>query len=284
MRRVLALAVWAAALHGQGERLSETVSRAAGLYRQGQQGEAEKAVAAALRVVEERRGTPDFETAGALNGLGALLYSAGDIGRAADLFERSRAAYSRLLHGDDPRLATVLFNLAAVQTGQGRYAEAEALYHRAAAIREKTLGPGDPLMAEVWNGIGVLHLKQKRFSDAARWLEKAISLWEKSAAWEAYAAVALSNLALVRRAEGAAAEAESLYRRALALEEKTFGREHPELATTLMDLGALYRSKGDTEQAGAALKRAAALLEKTVGMQDPLAAEARRQLNELGLQ
>jgi hypothetical protein len=45
----------------------------------------------------------------------------------------------------------------------------------------------------------------------------------------------------VERAEHRYAEAESLYRRALAIEEKTLGPDHPDLSPTLSNYAVLLR-------------------------------------------
>ena len=41
-----------------------------------------------------------------------------------------------------------------------------------------------------------------------------------------------------------------MYLRALAIEEKSLGSEHPDVAATRHDLGALYKSLGRYEEAG----------------------------------
>src|SRR5207249_10620113 len=120
-----------------------------------------------------------------------------------------------------------------VSLERGKYAQAEPLYRGALEIREKALGAADPLLAEVWNDLGFLCLHRRKYKEAEIWLGKAVEVWEKTRSSEAYAAVALCNLALVRRLEGSFDAAESLYSRALAVEEKVFGREHPERAATL---------------------------------------------------
>jgi parvulin-like peptidyl-prolyl isomerase len=65
------------------------------------------------------------------------------------------------------------------------------------------------------------------------------------------------------------------------VEEKVFGREHPEVATTLMSLAALYRARGNGGQAIETYGQALAVLERSLGAQDPLAIETREQLSEL---
>jgi tetratricopeptide (TPR) repeat protein len=260
--------------------LLDAVRKAGDLYRQGQRPEADKATAEALAILQSRREPPDFDTAWSLNNLGALFYSKGELDRAQAFFERSRDAYLSLAGPADPRLATVLYNLAGVLVEKGGYAEAPPLYRNALQIREAALGPAHPLVAEIWNALGFLALQQRNDQDAESWFTKAVNLWEVSAGYEAFAAIALNNLARLRGLQGNYAEAESLYKRALAAEEKNFGKDHPEIATTLMSLGALYRARGNSAQAAETYRQAHLLLDRTVGARDPLTIESRARIGD----
>jgi tetratricopeptide (TPR) repeat protein len=260
--------------------LLDAVRDAGDLYRLGKQQEAEKAAAQAISTLETRRDPADFAVASSFNNLGALMYAQGDLGRAERFFTRARDAYRSLAGPTDVRLATVLYNLAGVYVEKGQYATAGPLYHQALSIREQILGPADPLLAEVWNGLGFLCLQQGKYKEAATWLEKAANLWESSAGADAFAAVALGNLALVRRLEGDFEQSESLYQRALASEERHFGQDHPEIATTHLSLSALYRARGNSTKAVEADRRALALIERSLGESDPLAVEIRARLSE----
>ncbi len=264
------------------DQLVEAVRTAGDLYRQGKQEEASKAVAQALVLLAGRTQQPDFDVASSLNNLGALLYAQGDSDRAEQLFLRSRDAYVLLAGPGDTRLATILYNLAGIYVEKGRYTDAEPLYREAMAIRERTFGPSHPIVAEVWNALGFLLLQQKKLGEAEIWLQKAANVWQTAAGSEAFAAVALNNLAYVRRLQGNAGQAESLYKQAIAAEEANFGDDHPEIATTLMNLAALHRSRGDSAQATATYRRALDILARTVGAQDPLAIEIRSRLAEWG--
>ncbi|MGH6830748.1 MAG: tetratricopeptide repeat protein [Methylocella sp.] len=59
-----------------------------------------------------------------------------------------------------------------------------------------------------------------------------------------HSALTLHTLAEIRRAQARFAEAEALYRRALEIRERAFGREHPESVATRVALYALYRGQG----------------------------------------
>ena len=60
-----------------------------------------------------------------------------------------------------------------------------------------------------------------------------------------------------------------MYKRALAIYEKTFGAEHPEVATSLSNLGELYRLQGRYTEAEPMAKRALDLREKALGPDHP---------------
>ena len=68
---------------------------------------------------------------------------------------------------------------------------------------------------------------------------------------------------------GLYAEAEPLYRRALAIREKVLGAEHPDLARSLNNLGGLYVSQGKYAEAEPLYRRALAIRVKVLGAEHP---------------
>ena len=62
---------------------------------------------------------------------------------------------------------------------------------------------------------------------------------------------------------GRPADAEPLATRALALREKAFGPNNPQLVNTIHNLAELYRTLGRTAEADALNKRAEAIKQKT---------------------
>ena len=59
----------------------------------------------------------------------------------------------------------------------------------------------------------------------------------------------LNNLAGLYQAQGKDAEAEPLYKRALAIREKALGKDHPDVATVLENLAVLYEKIGKEDEA-----------------------------------
>jgi tetratricopeptide (TPR) repeat protein len=94
----------------------------------------------------------------------------------------------------------------------------------------------------------------------------AIAVWAPMAAADDPLAEAL---ALIKQArplydQGRYAEAEPLFKRALAIYQKALDPEHPSVATTLDNLAALYRSQGRDAEAEPLSKRGLAIRENTI--------------------
>ncbi len=79
----------------------------------------------------------------------------------------------------------------------------------------------------------------------------------------------LNNLAELYRAQGRYTEAESLYKRSIAISEKALGPEHPDVATSLNNLAELYSAQGRYAEAEPLHKRSLAIGEKALGPEHP---------------
>ena len=97
------------------------------------------------------------------------------------------------------------------------------------------------------------------------------------------AARMLNQAGYYLRERGQYAEAEPLYRRALAIVEKAVGPEHPNTAASLNNLAALYDSQGRYDEAEPLYRRALAIREKARGPEHPNTAASLNNLAELYL-
>ncbi len=70
------------------------------------------------------------------------------------------------------------------------------------------------------------------------------------------------------------AKAEPLFRRALAIQEKALGLEHPDTAISLNNLAELYGTMGDYAKAEPIHRRALAICEKALGPEHPYTARS----------
>ena len=92
---------------------------------------------------------------------------------------------------------------------------------------------------------------------------------------------ALNNLALLYATQGQYAQAEPLYKCALAITEKALGPDHPDVATSLNNLAVLYEAQAKYDQAEPLYKRALAISEKALGPDHPDVATSLNNLAEL---
>jgi|GEM_PF-3215124 len=74
--------------------------------------------------------------------------------------------------------------------------------------------------------------------------------------------------------------AEQYYKRSLAITQKEFGPDHPDVATILSNLAALYRNEGDYASAEPLYRRSLSIREKALGPNHPDVATS---LNNLGV-
>ena len=90
----------------------------------------------------------------------------------------------------------------------------------------------------------------------------------------------LNNLADLYHAQGRYADAEPLLKRSLAIKEKVFGSDNPDVAASLNNLAELYRAQGRYADAEPLFERSLAVKEKVFGSDNPDVAAA---LNGLAL-
>jgi hypothetical protein len=88
----------------------------------------------------------------------------------------------------------------------------------------------------------------------------------------------------VRQAQGRLGEARRLYQRALALQERVFGRHHPEVAMTLNNFAVLERERGALAPALALCARAHRTYLAALGSRHPQTRLARANLRAVDAQ
>ena len=79
----------------------------------------------------------------------------------------------------------------------------------------------------------------------------------------------LNNLAALLKATNRLPEAEPLMRRALAIDEKSYGPEHPDVAIDLNNLAALLQATNRLPEAEPLMRRALTIDEKSYGPEHP---------------
>jgi tetratricopeptide (TPR) repeat protein len=86
----------------------------------------------------------------------------------------------------------------------------------------------------------------------------------------------------VLKAEGDLAGARAAYERALRIDEKSFGPDHPNVARDVNNLGFVLVDLGDLAGARAAFARALGICERVLGLDHPRTRTVRANLGSLG--
>jgi tetratricopeptide (TPR) repeat protein len=111
---------------------------------------------------------------------------------------------------------------------------------------------------------------KRDFLEAQRFVEK-----------EQDTATVLNNLAQLLQATNRLGEAEPLMRRALEIDEKSYGPEHPRVAIDLNNLAGLFYKTNRMAEAEPLYRRALAIHEKSFGPDHPAVATSLNNLANL---
>ncbi len=122
---------------------------------------------------------------------------------------------------------------------------------------------------ESYNKAGEDAYQQGNYAEAEKQLLAARAEAERFAPDDPRLGTSLNNLAELYRNQGKYAEAEPLYQRSLAIDEKALGPNHPGVATDLNNLAELYRTQGKYAEAEPLYQRALAIYEKALGPEHP---------------
>jgi len=136
----------------------------------------------------------------------------------------------------------------------------------------------------------IRHLARFDEPEAVRWANRQMQRLDDAAHWRAleeaclivlplaegnfgpeneWTTAVLSWLASAAGSASRYADAEALYERVRAIDEKALGPEHPSTATTLHELARVYRDTGRYAEAEALYERVRAIREKTLGPEHP---------------
>ena len=152
---------------------------------------------------------------------------------------------------------------------------------RITAVLTLLLALAAPVMAQDKGdaGKGLELMRTGRYSAALPYLRRDLdTAIARYGANDPSIAVELNNLAEANRRMGRLDDAETLYQRAIALDEKAGPQNAAGLATGLNNLALVYRAKGQLGEAAKLHERSLALLEKSLGPNHP---DVARSLNNL---
>jgi len=214
----------------------------------------------------------------ALNKRMMQLYTDGNYEQAIPLAAQIVAQLEQSAGPGSAAVASALNNEAELYSKLRRFPEAEALYKRSLAIRQAVLGPDHPdtqkslsRLAELFHAEGkdVLPARQAQPQPAPRPVQqqprpapqpqpRGPSISQQ----EFQHGIELNQQSVQLGNDGRFAEAIPLGEQALAIFEKAFGHDHPNVAIGSGNLAQLYIQAGQFDKAEPLFKHAVAILEK----------------------
>jgi tetratricopeptide (TPR) repeat protein len=187
----------------------------------------------------------------------------------AEAAARHAVAMAELIAGsNDVRAAHALHVLGSVLQTSGRPEDALPALERALAIRRERFGSEHRLVGTTLATYSLVLFRAGDVPRADLAGVEAVRILEGTGGDPGYLAAALNSLAAIR-AVTEPAQAEPLYRRALAISERRFGSNHPDYAKLQANLAAYYLRAGRLKSAEKLYRAAAATLRSTVGESHP---------------
>jgi len=241
--------------HAQGERTLEAMLLNEIGYSYDNKGELNKA----LEYFERSRAI--FEEIGDRAGLAVAFNCIGNIhvykglwDEALQYYERSRAIREEI--GDRGGLAQSLNDIGSVYMNKGLWDEALDYHKRSQAIREEI---GDRVgLAQSLNNIGIFYRKKGLWDEALEYCERSRAIREEIGD-RARLAQSLNNIGLIYRNKGLWDEALGYYERSQAISEEIGDRAG--LANTLWHVGDVYEKQTRLADAEKVLNQAVAIFE-----------------------
>ncbi|MBX7081186.1 MAG: serine/threonine-protein kinase [Nannocystaceae bacterium] len=249
-RRALALASEPGVM-GELERAPLYSSLAMTLSDTGEFDEALSRARAALDIWQRAYGDDHPGTAGAVGAVGIVLDRRGDLPGALQWYERSHAALARVLGEDNPRTADMLTNVAVAALELGELERGIALLQRALAAHSAASGEQSADVAQDHQNLGSALRLVGRIDEALAHHRAALSIREGLFGPDdirvAHSLVGVANV--LEDDLDQPEESYELRTRALALEERAWGPEHPQLSLALANLGHNALALGDRDAA-----------------------------------
>lgn len=223
--------------------------RALAAQAMGAYGRTEPFLRQAIRLFEQAGGPEHPQVAMAVNNLGELYSTQARYQEALPLFERALAIWEKTHGPEDFSVAIALKNLAWIDKLQGRYVESQARYQRARGIMEEHFRIDDPLYQLILNNLASLQAlaaaqpdeAERRRVESREIDQEAASRLKLSVLEEIVGpdhpnvADVVTDLAGLVAAQGQLEEADALYRRALAIEERGTDDDAQKQTITLLN-------------------------------------------------
>ena len=236
------------------------------LYERGAYAEAEQLCRRALKVREEFLGPESPDTLLSLSVLALVLTHKENYIEAEQLARRFLSVCSKIFGKGTPATLSAEKALALVLRHKGDYVAAESLLRRILDEESIRLGTTHPDVIESTVELASLLVEAGKLAAAEQLLFRVVSIPEPDSRSIAAALFELGVLSLRRHH---IESAESLFRRALSIQEHVVGPGSPSLVGPLTFLAAVIRNNGEYAEAESILRRALEIEESAFGNTSP---------------
>ena len=258
-----------------------------GLFRVSDPGEARGNAVTAREILDQGARQVQVELASQPALQGRLMHTMGTVYQALGLYDAARPLLTdalevrtQALGPTDPTVTESMEGLGKLEVAKGNFTAADSLLRGALAIRERSAGPGDPAIAATLADLAGLRYKQGRPVDAESLYTRALAIDARAGSDDLEHARHLLGLGVVYWGQQRFADAESPMRRALEIQERVLGPDHPDVARTVNNLGALSWTLNRYADALPLYERTRAIFEKTLGPTHPNLASLLSNLGE----
>lgn len=214
--------------------------------------------------------------------IGAVQATLGHYDEARDQHLKALRIRQETFGPEHPDVAMSLGNLGIVAFRMGDMASARDYQERALGIKRAALPPGHPSLGATAMNLGLVLSRMGELEDAIDTFEESVEIRTASLGPEhPDVAAAMGSLAdAYSRQGGRDEEAETLHRRALAIQKKTLGPEHPAVAGSLQNLSAALLKMKRPDEAGPLIEEALAIYTEAFGPDHDAVAMCRLTLSQ----
>ncbi len=237
-------------------------------FAEGDAAGAEHAFRAAIARAEQSGGDP-LQRASSLSSLGQLKYQQKDYKGAEDSFRQSLELREAALGADHPTVISGINNLAALFVARGALDEAEPLLQRAMAVTVKRVEATQAELAVNLNNLVRLYVKRGDYSRAEPLVVRLLALKRPLGPEHPDVAAVLVTLAKLRQSMGQSDAAERLWRRVLAVRQRTLAPNDQLLASTLDGLADSCAAQGKAGEELSLRERSLAVRTAAQGADNP---------------
>lgn len=249
-------------------------------FAEGDAAGAEQAFRGAIAEAEQPGGDP-LQMASSLSSLGQLKYQQKDYAQAEDCFRRALELREQALGGDHPTVISSINNLAALYVARGALDDAEPLLQRAMAVTIKRVEASQADLAVNLNNLVRLYVKRGDYSRAEPMLTQLLAMKRPLGPEHPEVAAVLVTLAKLRQSMSQPDAAERIWRRVLAVRERTLPPNDTTIAATLDGLADACAAQGRLADELEMRERSLAIREVAQGPDHPALPAMRTRVQEL---